>query len=164
MAKVLTLESPLRANIKGTAAPPLLQGRQFRARNAVELQSPSCKVEKTHRIPIAPEARGSALGVSFPLPLPLLVGSGFPVEPSVFRRITTSSLLIGAVGRLVAGLVSTFVIFVRKRSIPQGGVVTCCSSVGSCGVVPSCFNSEKKLHDTLPLNIGRGWGLSSQFW
>ena len=82
VAKVLTLESPLRANIKGTAAPPLLQGRQFRARNAVELQSPSCKVEKTHRIPIAPEARGSALGVSFPLPWPLLVGSGFPVEPS----------------------------------------------------------------------------------
>jgi hypothetical protein len=51
-------------------------------RNAVELQSPSCTIEKPHHIPIAPEAIGPALGVSFPLPLPLLVGSGFPVEPS----------------------------------------------------------------------------------
>jgi hypothetical protein len=76
VSKVLTLESPLRANTKGTALPPLLQGRQFWARNAVELQSPSCKVEKTHHIPIAPEAKGTALGMSFPLPLPLLVGSG----------------------------------------------------------------------------------------
>ena len=104
-------------------APRLYVGLQLvpvLKRNAVELQSSSCTIEKPHHIPIAPEAKGTALGVSFPLPLPLLVGSGFPVEPSVFRRITTSSLLIGAVGRLVAGLVSTFVIFVRRRSIPWG--------------------------------------------
>ena len=66
VSKVLTPKSPLRASIKGTAVPPLLQGRQFRVRKAVELQSSSCKVELTHRIPIAPEAKGTAHGVSFP--------------------------------------------------------------------------------------------------
>ena len=111
---------PTQSKHRRNSSTPSLTRAAVLKRNAVELQSSSCTIEKPHHIPIAPEARGSALGVSFPLPLPLLVGSGFPVEPSVFRRITTSSLLIGAVGRLVAGLVSTFVIFVRRRSIPWG--------------------------------------------
>ena len=113
-------QEPTQSKHRRNSSTPSLTRAAVLKRNAVEPQSSSCTIEKPHHIPIAPEARGSALGVSFPLPLPLLVGSGFPVGPSVFRRITTSSLLIGAVGRLVAGLVSTFVIFVRRRSIPWG--------------------------------------------
>ena len=69
-------KSPHEASIRRAAVPPLLQGRLLRVRQAVELQSSSCISDVTHRIPVAPEARGTAHGVSFPLPLPLSAISG----------------------------------------------------------------------------------------